>query len=342
MNKTKITPYPLAAVLTLALTTAATLVHDTYAITTPPNTLPNSVTDPAQSTHPLIVAIELGDATKVKTLLEKSPELANLRAQDAVGSPALLIALGKGQPEIVSLLLKSGSDPNAKDSRGTPILLSVSALVTNLDTSNATLKAIETLIKEGKPSVNDKDTAYIGDDRTALHQAASNGAIKLVKILLENGADPNLTNRVGETPLFAAAEKGRTDVVAELLARGVQVNIRSKFTQMTPLMMAAENGHSEVVKLLLEKKAELSGKNAFEKTTLEIVQDALAQLKPQAEQQKRYQATIELIQKSMKSGTATAQTADNSDTEKSSIQHSKDAKPHAPESSDSVDHTKLR
>lgn len=43
------------------------------------------------------------------------------------------------------------------------------------------------------------------DDDTPLHDAATNGQIKLVKFLVERGADPSFKNRKGKCPCDVAA-----------------------------------------------------------------------------------------------------------------------------------------
>lgn len=43
------------------------------------------------------------------------------------------------------------------------------------------------------------------DDDTPLHDASSNGHVRLVKLLVEKGADINVKNKRGKTPLDVAA-----------------------------------------------------------------------------------------------------------------------------------------
>ena len=46
----------------------------------------------------------------------------------------------------------------------------------------------------------------------------------VTEYLLENGANLNLADRFGVTPLIAATRKGQRDVVAVLLQHGADVN----------------------------------------------------------------------------------------------------------------------
>jgi len=54
-----------------------------------------------------------------------------------------------------------------------------------------------------------------------LHRAAERGHLDVVKLLLEHGADPNVQDDEGETPLHhAAAWRDNVDIVRLLLEHG--------------------------------------------------------------------------------------------------------------------------
>lgn len=55
---------------------------------------------------------------------------------------------------------------------------------------------------------------------TPLHWAALNGALDTVKILLERGADPLLTNEAGHDAIYEAELAGREEVVEWVLKEG--------------------------------------------------------------------------------------------------------------------------
>ena len=54
---------------------------------------------------------------------------------------------------------------------------------------------------------------------TALHAAARNGHLDVVRLLLDSGAQKNVTSKAGATALHVAAQKGHSQVV-QLLGRG--------------------------------------------------------------------------------------------------------------------------
>ena len=51
---------------------------------------------------------------------------------------------------------------------------------------------------------------------------------------------------MGWTPLHVAVEEGNTEVVLELLDWGADVNVEEE-EGLTPLLMASEKGHFELV-----------------------------------------------------------------------------------------------
>lgn len=55
---------------------------------------------------------------------------------------------------------------------------------------------------------------------TALHWAALNGHLESVKILIENGADPTITNKKGHDAIYEAELNDQKDVVDWVLQEG--------------------------------------------------------------------------------------------------------------------------
>jgi len=76
--------------------------------------------------------------------------------------------------------------------------------------------------------------------------------------IIETAPRPTLSmsveqaNAFGGTALFAAALKGRANVVDFLLKKGANVEAKTKFG-WTPLFAASANGHIDIVKLLVEQ-----------------------------------------------------------------------------------------
>lgn len=84
--------------------------------------------------------------------------------------------------------------------------------------------------------------------------AAGSGDFYLVKLLAESGANLNVRDEEGYTPLTWAAQHGNTRVAAYLIEHGANLNPLDR-GGYTPLMWAAQEGHFSMVALLLERGA---------------------------------------------------------------------------------------
>jgi hypothetical protein len=84
--------------------------------------------------------------------------------------------------------------------------------------------------------------------------AAGAGDYYMVKYLTESGANLNVRDEEGYTPLVWAAQHGNTRVADYLIAHGANLNPLDK-GGYTPLMWACQEGHFSTVALLLEKGA---------------------------------------------------------------------------------------
>ena len=76
--------------------------------------------------------------------------------------------------------------------------------------------------------------------------AAINGYEELTKILLASGADVDVTDKFGQTPLQAATINGREKVVKVFLAEGVAVDTKDKYYGHTLLHLAVRNGYKDL------------------------------------------------------------------------------------------------
>ena len=117
---------------------------------------------------------------------------------------------------------------------------------------NGFVQCVELLLDKGA-DVNISDCH--GD--TPLIHALDNGSYECVKLLLDKGADVNVRNNDGNTPLIYAAEKGSHECVKLLLDKGDDVNVGNN-DGGTPLIYAARKGSHECVKLLLDKGADVN------------------------------------------------------------------------------------
>jgi len=68
----------------------------------------------------------------------------------------------------------------------------------------------------------------------SLCECAVRGDLEKIKLLILEGADVNMINRAGVTPLHFAADRGHKEVVQLLISKGADVNAVTKYG-ITPL-----------------------------------------------------------------------------------------------------------
>jgi hypothetical protein len=106
--------------------------------------------------------------------------------------------------------------------------------------------------------------------RSLLGIAAANGETRIVKILLDRGANPNPeTDRSGQTPLHFAAANFDVESIKALLDHGANVNAPDEYGR-TPLILAASTTDRETVKLLIERGANINWKDRYGNTALSL------------------------------------------------------------------------
>ena len=89
-------------------------------------------------------------------------------------------------------------------------------------------------------------------------------------MLINNGADVNITNEINKTPLCRACEKRNTEIARLLIQSNADVSITNK-NNKTPLLAACENGHTEIARLLIiEGRADVNIRNERGDTLLRI------------------------------------------------------------------------
>jgi len=132
------------------------------------------------------------------------------------------------------------------------------------------------------------DLNYQLEHGTPLTLAAFEGRVRVVKLLLELGADPNFRADNGWTPLIAAANDGRTRIVEILIDAGADLNgadMKGQ-TALHHLCFCPRSSAAEVATLLISRGADALQKNndgatayrvALEKRTDEGYSSTVAQ-----------------------------------------------------------------
>ncbi|MES2603360.1 MAG: ankyrin repeat domain-containing protein [Pseudomonadota bacterium] len=104
------------------------------------------------------------------------------------------------------------------------------------------------------------------DGTTPLLWAVYNQSPELVKLLLDAGADPNIANDLAITPLLQASRYGNADMIGALLASGARL-ADLQINSEPPLMAAARAGSLDSVKMLLKAGADPNATEPLDRQT---------------------------------------------------------------------------
>jgi ankyrin repeat protein len=222
-------------------------------------------------------AIEAGDITLVKQILQDTPNALTERDDNQFRELPIHFAATTGNVEIARLLLDAGADIDAGDSDNSTAL-GVAAMRKHGE-------MVAFLIERGA-DVNRRDRkadcplsfAVYGRDEaiiqqlvvagadlyfrnpggeTLLHISCARGVRGFVEHLVENGADIEARAAGGGTPLGYAAMSEQVEIVQLLLDRGADPNPGNP-GETVPLIFAAWRDQTECARVLLENGANVN------------------------------------------------------------------------------------
>ena len=194
---------------------------------------------PAMADDQAFLAAARDNDAAALTLLLAAGQSVDVR--DSGGRTALLLATHANAVEAARVLIEAGADVNAKDDiKDTPYLYAGAEGRTEI---------LKLLLAAGADL---RDTNRFGG--TALIPAAEKGHPENVRLLLAAGVDPNHVNGLGWTALLEAViltDGGLVyqEIVADLIRGGADVNLADA-DGVTPLAHARARGYAEIGKLL--------------------------------------------------------------------------------------------
>ena len=191
---------------------------------------------------PLAIASSL-ESLEIMELLVKHG--ADMTQDVPPRGTALHIAATEGKVNATRKLLKMGMNPDTVDSEGTtPLRRAVECQKT--DVATLLLKAGASITAECP-----------GDELPLLHKAAKRNDVKMLQILINNGADPFLRAKRGGTALLIAAVNNSVDVIDTLSTKPGLINIPNR-VGVTPLIAAIVQRKYESALQLLKHKPDVS------------------------------------------------------------------------------------
>ncbi|MGD9894985.1 MAG: ankyrin repeat domain-containing protein [Dehalococcoidia bacterium] len=191
----------------------------------------------------LIAAAAAGDLEDVNQLLRQG---ASVDARDGRGRTALIAAAYGDHLAVAEALIAAGADVNVKDDTQQSAYL--------IPTADGSLAMLRLALRSGA-DVHSLDS-YNG---TGLIRAADRGHVEIIRELLTTPIAIDHVNRLGWTALLEAIILGRgderhTEVVRLLVAAGANVNLADG-NGVTPLAHARQRGQAAIAEILLQAGA---------------------------------------------------------------------------------------
>ncbi|KAK0058203.1 ankyrin repeat domain-containing protein 50, partial [Biomphalaria pfeifferi] len=231
---------------------------------------PNNLKSVKQS---LFSAIESRDHVSFAKIIDTQIHVTMCSGRKIIQKVFMKACLA-GDINIVRFLLRKGADVNEASSDDiTPLMAAV--LSNSFDTVEFLLECratVKTLIKPTQDSV-----LHMALKRGFRHSNAIGSEkwdpkffidIKIIKLLIDNGASVNQKCADGYPPLSLAASSNRDAVITHLIKKGADVNgVDSKYG-MTPLMFAAIAGNVYIVRQLLKYNADLDITDKWDYTAI--------------------------------------------------------------------------
>lgn len=262
----------------------------------------------------LYVLSHLNNASGVSFLLRYG---ANPDIKCIYGDTPLHISCLDGNDDIFKILLENGATPLTRNNKNlsvvdialenenTSILKTLFKYI-DVDpveiTKTRSIPVIDALLDSGV-DIDTQDPFCF----TCLHHACEKGNLKLVKFLVEHGADLNIESVCGypinlcwptkegisiakylinkgadlhransesqiEPLLHMAIKSGDSDFVNLILKEGIDPNVKDSKCR-TPLHVACDKGLSDIIRLLVDKGAKPNIKDKSGRTAIDIAED---------------------------------------------------------------------
>lgn len=229
---------------------------------------------------PLHWAVREGKDDVAKLLIKYG---ANVNATDKFNDTPLFDAVEQNSTALAKILLERGADPNvvsnvykatALDKAGTEEMKDL--LRKYGAKTKEELEREEDLRQQFERYVQTVDIATVA--RTYDEEKTQNARVAVAENVPEK--KPEEYDDIGLPVLFKAIIKKDSKKVADLIAKGVDVNQKNEYGY-TPLMWAVIYPNNEIIKQLLNAKADANAVISFGKTEVSVLQLAIRNNHPE-------------------------------------------------------------
>ena len=188
-----------------------------------------------------------------------------INVTDDLKRSALHFAAAGNSVEVVEYLLRKGIDAKLQDMEGNTALHFAAAQI-HFEDDDLGLhivnqcQLVQCLLSKGKIDPNVQNAS----GQSALHLSVERSLLEVVKIILQNGANPDKTDKRGIAPLniavsFKSLTKERCEIVQLLLIHGANPNGNGDGRTLFPLhAILASSGSLDLIKMLINYNADAS------------------------------------------------------------------------------------
>ncbi|XP_059146856.1 ankyrin repeat domain-containing protein 29-like [Physella acuta] len=224
---------------------------------------------------PLMAAAWVGDVHMLTNLVRLK---ADVNSIDCNGYTALMFSCKEGHLECVKCLVESGADVDKENNFG-ETALDIAIYNGHTECADALhLKKQNDIFEIGKNTLfnvscsalleatfNGEETRLqkilnegvsTDEKNKALLVASALGRLQFLKLLIRNGAEVNVCDTYGVTPLMESAMGDHVDCLSELINHKADLDIQN-INGATALMLAAMYGHEKCLKMLIRSKSKL-------------------------------------------------------------------------------------
>ena len=192
----------------------------------------------------LLAAAARGDVVAIERLVASG---ADRNVADGRGRTALHVAAFQKQHDAARALLRLGADANRLDADRYDII-TIAAVANDM-----------TMLKIALEGGGDPRAITSRYDGTALIAAAHLGHAEVVRMLIAAGSPLDHVNNLGwtaliETIVLGDGGRNHTDTLTALVSAGANVNLPDR-QGVTPLGLARQRGYAEMMRILVEAGA---------------------------------------------------------------------------------------